>query len=204
MNIVGVLGFAGSGKDTVGNMLIEAGYEKASFASTLKDAISIMFSWDRELLEGSTEQSREWRENPDAYWSKHLGYNVTPRLILQRFGTEACRDVLGENIWVYSLLRSLDPNKKYVITDVRFPNEISMIKSVGGKLIRVRRGPEPAWYDVAVAQNKGDSDKALMSLMYPHVHPSEFSWVGTNVDVTIENDSSLEDLHRKVFTFISN
>jgi hypothetical protein len=203
MKIVGILGFAGSGKDTVGSMLIEAGYEKASFASTLKDAVSIIFNWDREMLEGSTKESREWRERPDEYWSRHLGYNVTPRLILQRFGTEAGRNVLGENIWVYSLLRSLDSNKKYVITDVRFPNEISMIKSVGGTLIRVKRGPEPEWYDVALAQNKGDSDKALMPLMYPHIHPSEFSWVGTEVDETFHNDSSLNDLREKVFTFMS-
>lgn len=202
MNIVGVLGFAGSGKDTVGSMLIEAGYEKASFASTLKDAVSIIFSWDRELLEGSTKESREWRERPDAYWSKYLGYNVTPRLILQRFGTEAGRDVLGSNIWVYSLLRSLHRDGKYVITDVRFPNEISMIKSVGGKLIRVKRGPEPEWYDVALAQNKGDSDKALMPLMYPNVHASEYSWIGTEVDETFNNESSLEELRLQVYSFV--
>jgi hypothetical protein len=202
MNIVGILGFAGSGKDTVGSMFREAGYRKASFAATLKDATSAIFGWERELLEGDTNESREFREKVDPFWTKHLGYEVTPRKMLQWFGTDACRNVIGDNIWVYSMLRNMDPNKKYVITDVRFPNEIKMIQDAGGTLIRVRRGPEPEWYDCAVAHNYGAADASPMSIQYPEVHPSEYSWVGTKVAATFFNDSAIETLRLAVSGYI--
>ncbi len=209
MRIVGILGFAGSGKDTVGAMFREAGYEKASFAATVKDATSSIFGWKRSLLEGDTDESRKFREEVDPFWSEHLGYEVTPRKMLQVFGTEACRDVLGKDIWVYSMLRNMDPNKKYVITDVRFPNEVRMIQEAGGVIIRVRRGPEPEWYDLAVAYNEWvasrgseSNDDNSMYNQYPEVHPSEFSWVGTKVSATFFNDSEIETLRISVNSYI--
>ena len=42
-----------------------------------------MFGWDREMLEGDTEESRDWREKVDPYWSTETGNPITPRLILQ-------------------------------------------------------------------------------------------------------------------------
>jgi len=212
MKIVGILGFAGSGKDTVGAMFREAGYEKASFAASVKDATSCIFGWKRELLEGDTDESRKFREEVDPFWTEHLGYEVTPRKMLQLLGTEACRNALGENIWVYSMLRNMDANKKYVITDVRFPNEIKMVQEAGGTLIRVRRGPEPEWYDCAVAHNEwydcavahnyGAADASPMSIQYPEVHPSEYSWVGTKVAATFFNDSAIETLRLAVSGYI--
>lgn len=204
MNIVGILGFAGSGKDTVGAMFREAGYEKASFAATLKDATSSIFGWKRELLEGDTDESRKFRDEVDKFWTGHLGYEVTPRKMLQWLGTNACRNVIGDDIWVYSMLRSMDKNKDYVITDVRFPNEIKMIRKVGGTLIRVKRGPEPEWYDCAAKINSS-TPKNLLNLNipnYPDAHYSEWAWVGTQVDVTFNNDSSLEELREEVTCFI--
>jgi len=212
MNIVGILGFAGSGKDTVGSMFREAGYEKASFAATLKDATSAIFGWKRELLEGDTNESREFRDKVDPFWSKHLGYEVTPRKMLQWLGTDACRNVIGDNIWVYSMLSNMDPNKKYVITDVRFPNEIRMIQEAGGTIIRVRRGPEPEWYDLAVNHNKWISfhDSELetnpyqMSIKYPQVHYSEWAWVGTSTDATFFNDTTIDNLRVSINAFIKH
>ena len=210
MKIVGILGFAGSGKDTVGAMFREAGYEKASFAASVKDATSSIFGWKRELLEGDTDESRKFREEVDPFWTKHLGYEVTPRKMLQLLGTEACRNVLGANIWVYSMLRNMDPNKKYVITDVRFPNEIKMIQDAGGTLIRVRRGPEPEWYDYAIAYNQWESTGRTendvspfsMSAYFPDVHPSEYSWVGSSTSATFFNDSAIETLRIAVNAYI--
>jgi len=210
MKIVGILGFAGSGKDTVGAMFREAGYEKASFAASVKDATSCIFGWKRELLEGDTDESRKFREEVDPFWTEHLGYTVTPRKMLQLLGTEACRNALGENIWVYSMLRNMDANKKYVITDVRFPNEIKMVQEAGGTLIRVRRGPEPEWYDCAVAHNQWvstgttEKDVSPFSRMpyFPDVHPSEYSWVGTKVAATFFNDSAIETLRLDVSGYI--
>ncbi len=42
-----------------------------------------MFNWDREMLEGNTKESREWREKPDAFWSKQMDKEITPRWVLQ-------------------------------------------------------------------------------------------------------------------------
>ncbi len=60
--IVGLVGFIGSGKGTVGDILEQKGFIKDSFAKPLKDACSVMFGWPREMLEGDTEVSRKWRD----------------------------------------------------------------------------------------------------------------------------------------------
>ena len=91
--IIGITGLIGSGKDTAADHLCTMhGFKRMSFASTLKDAISVIFSWDRELLEGSTKASREWREQIDVWWSERLHIpNLTPRYILQIWGTEVLK-----------------------------------------------------------------------------------------------------------------
>ena len=67
--IIGICGLIGSGKDTIADYLVEKhNFTKMSFADKLKDAVSQMFEWDRELLDGKTAASRKWREEPDAYW----------------------------------------------------------------------------------------------------------------------------------------
>lgn len=203
MHIVGLTGFIGSGKDTVGDFFVECGYEKVSFADKLKDGVAVIFGWDRELVEGDTKESREWREMKDAYWSDMLGYEVTPRSMLQRFGTDACRNVVGVNIWVGALIRSLDPTKKYICTDVRFPNEIAAIRSVAGKLIRIRRGNDPIWYNLAYSENQIPSVK-LMSKYHPEVHYSEWAWVGTEFDYVISNDYDIGVLEDDTLNIIKH
>ena len=107
--IIGVCGFIGAGKDTIGNVLCdEYGYVRMEFAEILKVVISKLFSWDLEMLQGKTPESRIWRENVDIKWSKILGYKVTPRLMLERGGTEACRNVFGENIVVGHIQMEID------------------------------------------------------------------------------------------------
>lgn len=70
-NIIGVVGFIGSGKNTVGNFLIDSlGYKQDSFAGPLKDCVSVVFGWDRQMLEGDTKESRAWRDSPDEWWEK--------------------------------------------------------------------------------------------------------------------------------------
>ena len=80
--LIGVVGLIGSGKGTVSDRLAEKhGFRKDSFAKSLKDAVSSMFNWDREMLEGKTESSRHWREQPDKFWSEKFGKEVTPRWV---------------------------------------------------------------------------------------------------------------------------
>ena len=114
--IVGLVGFIGSGKGTVADLLVSNhGFIKESFANSVKDAVSAVFGWDRILLEGDTTESRVWREKPDQFWSKKLGKEFSPRLALQLMGTEAGRDVFHTDIWVHTVERRCSPNKNYVI-----------------------------------------------------------------------------------------
>ena len=124
--IVGVCGFINSGKDTVADYLCTFhGYRRISFAASLKDAIASIFGWDRELLEGTTKSSREWREQVDPWWSERLGKEITPRYILQYWGTEVCRNGFHSDIWVASVENKLRKSTdNIVITDCRFANEI--------------------------------------------------------------------------------
>lgn len=194
--IIGVLGLIGSGKDTVGSIFKEYDFERISFASKLKDTLSVMFGWPRHLLEGDTEESRKFRETEDKFWTKKLGRQITPRYMLQHFGTEIVRSNLHSQYWVFSIEKSLKKDVNYVITDTRFKNEIEWLKSQNAFLIEVRRGILPHWHSVALQANNGN--KKAEEFMKANVHLSEWDWIGTGVDYVIENDGSMEELEAKV------
>jgi hypothetical protein len=203
--LIGIVGFIGSGKGTVGDILESKGFIKDSFAKPLKDAVSVMFGWPRNLLEGDTEVSRKWREEPDAYWSEQFQKQFTPRLALQLMGTEAGRNVFHKDIWVISLLNRAR-GKDVVVTDVRFKNEIDYIQKNGGIVVRVIRGEEPVWYNTALIQNSTDIEKhwlleddhELMEQKFPDIHSSEWDWIGCDFNYTINNDGTLQDLGNKI------
>jgi hypothetical protein len=194
--IIGLVGFIGSGKGTVGDILEVHGFTKDSFAKPLKDACSIMFGWPRELLEGDTEVSRKWREEPDSFWSEKFGYTFTPRLALQLMGTEAGRNVFHQDVWVISLLNRAK-GKDVVVTDVRFKNEINYIQQNGGVIVRVRRGEEPDWYKLAEDAAAGFSS-AIMGMKDKGIHQSEWDWIGSEFNYTIDNDGTVNELGNKV------
>jgi hypothetical protein len=199
--LIGIIGFAGSGKGTLGDLLVEKGFHKDSFAAPLKDACSIIFSWSRDLLEGDTEISRKWREEPDSFWSEKFGKPFSPRLALQLMGTEAGRNVFHSDIWVISLLNRIK-GRNVVVTDVRFKNEIKHIQNNKGIIIRVKRGDDPIWYDDFVKYNQHP-----LCYSYPRVniHPSETDWIGCDYDYLIENNGTIEDMAIKIddiLTFI--
>jgi hypothetical protein len=197
--IIGLVGFMSSGKGTCADYLVrEHGFLKESFANSVKDSVSVVFGWDRQLLEGDTDYSRGWRERADPWWSNKLGREFSPRSALQLMGTEAGRDVFDENIWVYSMFRRMDHSKNYVIADVRFPNEIQKIKEEGGMVIRVKKGPDPIWYLPALDVNT-KRDLYVMAENFPQVHYSEWAWIGSEgIDYTINNDGSIEDLENEI------
>lgn len=192
--VIGLVGLAGSGKGTVGDYLISNhNFRSDSFAATLKDAVSSIFRWDRALLEGNTLESRQWRETIDEWWSGKLGRNVTPRWVLQYIGTDVLRTHFNIDIWIYSLEKKLqNSNENIVLTDVRFPNEISMVNRLGGEIWWVRREPEPTWMYTAL------TDKKLMPTVYPDVHKSEYEWIAQHEYRNIKNNSSLENLYKEV------
>lgn len=205
MKIVGLVGFIGSGKGTVGDLLVnEFGYQQGSWAGTLKDAIAIIFSWDRELLEGVTNESRTWREQKDEWWSDRLNMEITPRWVLQYIGTDVFRNNFHDEIWVASLENQIRNSKKdIVITDCRFFNEVKAIRNIGGKVIRVRRGNEPHWWHLGESANLGNKaikQRAIEELTKLKIHASEYSWIGAEFDVIVENNGTLDELKKTIKT----
>jgi hypothetical protein len=201
MALIGLVGFIGSGKGTVADILTRNhGFIKESFANAVKDAVAPIFGWDRTMLEGDTPESRKWRETPDSWWSEKLGRPFSPRIALQLMGTESGRNVFHTDVWVLSLLRRINPNKNYVLADVRFPNEIDLIRSQGGKVVRVKRGADPIWMDTAETYNWTTNWDGTIQQMknYPDVHYSEWAWVGKGVDDEINNSTTLGALEKKV------
>ena len=210
--IIGVCGFIGSGKDTIADYLTNFhGFRRESFANTLKDAVAHVFGWDRTMLEGRTKQAREWREQVDPWWSERLNMpNLTPRWILQYWGTEVCRKGFHDDIWIASLENKLrNSTDDIVISDCRFPNEIKSIKDAGGIIVWVKRGELPEWYDAAVSLNRGDKGNMNWAISKDQItrlgiHASETAWVGTEFDAVLSNDGSIDDLFAKVKDLVSN
>ena len=197
--IIGVCGLIGSGKDTIADYLVNIHeFRRDSFAATLKDACAAVFGWDRVMLEGRTKSSREWREQQDEWWSQRLGRDITPRYILQHWGTEVCRQGFHDDIWIASLENKLRTARDdVVISDCRFPNEIRAIRAQGGHVIRVVRGPDPDWFQAArthLIQNTPVPDGLP--------HASEWAWAGTDFDAVVENDGSLDDLYNQITNLV--
>jgi hypothetical protein len=195
--IIGVCGFIGSGKDTIADYLVNFHeFRRESFASTLKDAVAAVFGWDRTMLEGRTKEAREWREQVDPWWAERLSMpTLTPRWVLQYWGTEVCRKAFHDDIWIASLENKLRNSKDHVvISDCRFPNEISSIKNAGGKIVWVQRGQLPDWHQTAIDANRG-SNVALNELKRLKIHASETAWVGTEFDLILDNNGTIDDLY---------
>ena len=193
--IIGVCGLIGAGKDTIADYLVNIHeFRRDSFAATLKDACSAVFGWDRDMLEGRTRSSREWREQPDEWWSKRLGREITPRLMLQLWGTEVCRRGFHDDIWIASLENKLRNSRDdVVISDCRFPNEIAAIRAQGGYVIRVTRGPDPAWFQPA-QQHLIEGTPRPLDLP----HQSEWAWAATRFDAVVDNNASMDQLYQQI------
>ena len=199
--IIGICGLIGSGKDTVADYLVNVhGFRRESFAGTLKDAVASVFGWDRTMLEGRTKASREWREQVDPWWAERLAMpKLTPRWVLQYWGTEVMRRGFHDDIWIASIENKIrNSQDNVVISDCRFPNEIGSIRSLSGIIVRTCRGPEPDWYNFALQQNLHGSEEAKWELINRKVHVSETAWIGTNFDHVLDNNGSMDDLYARV------
>jgi hypothetical protein len=202
--IIGICGFIGSGKDTAADYLVNFHeFRRESFASTLKDAVAAVFGWDRDLLEGRTKAAREWREQVDPWWANRLGKpQLTPRWVLQYWGTEVCRVGFHDDMWIASLENKLRKSSdNVVISDCRFPNEIRSIREQGGQIVWIQRGELPSWHIMAAKANHGDTF-AAEKLKALGVHASETAWVGTDFDNIIDNNGSIDNLYQRLKSLV--
>jgi hypothetical protein len=213
--IIGFVGLIGSGKDTAADYLVNFhGFRRDSFATTLKDAVSAVFGWDRLMLEGRTAESRAWREQVDTWWAQRLNMpHLTPRWILQHWGTDVLRNHFNDDIWIASLEHKLQRSTdNVVISDVRFPNEIKAIRRAGGYIYWIQRGELPPWYECALTENTTheydqwllqDAHK-LMEQSWPQVHNSEWAWVGQSFDAVIDNNHSVDELYDQLKNLVQD
>lgn len=207
--LVGIVGLIGSGKDTIANHLIaNHNFRKDSFANSVKNACSDLFGWPRELMEGDTPVSRAWREQVDTWWGQKLGIpDFTPRKAMQCLGNDLFRDQFHKDFWILTMVKRIiqDPNVDYVISDVRYPNEMSFIRENGGVLIKVTRGHRPDWWATAVSANFGDKyAPIIMTDRYVHVPESEWRHAGIPVDYELTNDGSIDELLMEVDDIIQS
>lgn len=208
--IIGFVGFIGSGKDTAADYLVNFhGFRRDSFANTLKDAVAAVFGWDRVLLEGRTKEAREWREQKDEWWSARLGRDITPRWILQYWGTEVCRQGFHDDIWIASLENKIrKTGDNIVISDVRFPNEIKAIHNAGGQVVRVVRGDDPEWYQDAWNVNQGPTNMSWAisksRMEQRKIHASETAWIGKGIDLEIDNNGTIDELFSQIRNLVED
>ena len=223
--IIGITGFAGSGKNSVANIIHKMfpdDTEIISFGSNVKDVCAVLFDWPRDLLEGDTDESRKFRETEDDYWSKVLDQEWTPRKAMQYIGTDLIRNQLSSSFWLDLAMKKIDKSDKIVIIpDVRFRNEITEIQNKHGIMIRVQSGENPEWFDKVAELNsdlpylmeKKQLDKVLLTLneikhiIPENIHNSEYEWIGFDFPkYIIKNEKKGLDLLENTVksTFIPN
>lgn len=138
LKIIGLSGYAQSGKDTVGKMLVEQGYERLAFADTLKimllelNPIALVVKSGGSVVRWRVQdvvQANGWEQ------AKKIG---DVRELLQRLGMSG-RRLIGDDVWVKAVFDLVDDLSRFVITDVRFPDEAQAIKDAGGQVWRIER-----------------------------------------------------------------
>jgi hypothetical protein len=173
--VIGITGRKYNGKDTLAEYLVKNhNFIQLSFAEPLKQICQTLFGFSNEQLYGNL------KEVIDPRWG------ISPRTAFQYIGTELFRKQMKiimphiqDNFWIECLSNKIksitqsNPEAKIVISDVRFPNEVDVIRSFGGNVFRVTRPSENNVQDC---------------------HESELLIESLNVDSDIMNDSDLKTL----------
>jgi hypothetical protein len=174
VEILGISGWARSGKDTTADHLISKyGYKRISFAAPMKEALYKLNP--RITINGVV--GTPVSTGVDIYgWDDLKEHGPEVRVLLQRMGTEVGREMFGEDFWVNAAIDSIEDGSKVVVSDVRYPNEAEAIKKLGGQVWRITRpGVGPA-----------------------NSHASETSLDDYEFDYKIENNDGLGMLYSKV------
>ena len=175
--IIGLSGYAQSGKDTIANVLVnEYGFTRIAFADKIRELLYVMDP----AIEIEDPQNGNYfvglQNMVDVLGWDRAKQSQYVRSLLQNLGLGA-RKVFGENHWIVEALKNIDREANYVITDVRFVNEADWVKDVfNGILWRVKRP------GVEAVNN--------------HVSESEMN--GYKVDQILHNGGTIEDLESLV------
>jgi hypothetical protein len=168
--LIGLSGYARSGKDTVAELLcLNYGYKRVSFADPMRQALYV--------LSPKLDNIVRLSEYVDDYGWDVAKQNQEVRRLLQVFGTEVGRKMFGLDFWIDIALKDLSGDTQVVISDVRFPNEADAIAKLGGSVWRINRKNHSA-------VNGHASEHAMDNYMFSHV---------------IYNDGTLDDLSDEVF-----
>ncbi|WLW38536.1 deoxynucleoside monophosphate kinase [Streptomyces phage Vanseggelen] len=180
--LIGLAGYAGSGKDEAAKALVAGGWRRDAFADRLRSFLLALDPWVDTFPDVGVVRLSKL---VDAYgWDRAKRTFPEIRRLLQRAGTEAGRKVLGANVWVSALMQDFDPeNEALVVSDVRFPNEADAIRQAGGVVVRVNRP------GVGPKEDPGG-----------WVHESEVALDHYDFDITIENDGTAEELHERLLS----
>ncbi len=171
MFLVGLIGEAGSGKSTVAHHLAARyGFVELSVAQPLKDLCVEQFGWDARRMD-----ELAYKEEQDPL----LPAGWTRRKVLQHIGTDCFRSI-DPNHWVKqnaaAIRTEIKANHSVAIADVRFPNEIEMIRQLGGVIVLVRRA--------------GDFEGTTSSR-----HSSENAWRETVPDFGVHAPNGVEHVY---------
>jgi hypothetical protein len=204
--IIGINGKIGSGKDTIGEIIqglsVTNGgrqFEIKKFAGKLKQIASLLTGIPIEDFEDQEFKTT----NLGAEWDTELEYVIpmTVREFLQKLGTEAMRNGLHTNVWVNALFADYRGPKmseynpsNWIITDMRFPNELEAVVERKGITIRVVR-PK---IESVVDKMRPYSDLVHYGIPMPVEHPSETALDDAKFHYEIINDGSIKDLIEKV------
>ncbi len=189
--LIGLNGSKGSGKDTVGQYLVENyGFERLSFAEKLKVSAAALFDVTVEMWEewknDDTMKVAVYKAGDDIWFPAPEGPQImqSVRYFLQRYGTEAHRNIFGDDFWVDALFRDYDglDGKNYVITDARFSNELKKVKELGG-------------YNINIKRRRDVSEDS---------HISESPPPPIYIDAWFDNHSTFERLYKQVDNFIDS
>jgi hypothetical protein len=178
--IIGLSGYAQTGKDTVANYLVEShGFIKISFADPIREAL---YRLDPNIRVGEMVGASLANAVDNLGWEELKRLSSDARELLQRLGTEVGREMFGKDFWVEQAMSKAKKHDKVVFADVRFPNELEAILENGGDVWRISKPGVDA----------------------VNRHLSETALDGYNFKRTIHNLSSFEELYSIVDYFISH
>lgn len=129
--IIGITGRKGHGKDTLGAMFMQWGFQRDFFAAPIKEAVKVALNMTDDQVHGTVDI----KETVDPR------YGITPRWAMQSLGTEWGRTHIHEDVWALACMSRIDSSSypDWVITDTRFLNEARIIRENEGYLVRIVR-----------------------------------------------------------------